>query len=204
VKVRWQLLFVAMIGLSVAGAAWAQQEKVQSQTQPQSQPYQAAPVIQMMGQCQADYQVAAQTADEMQTSMKQARESNDPARMREALLNAERSLATVQSRTSQCSHAITRTRQGMMGQAGMMGSQGQMMGGQNQNMGGQGHMMGTSGAMMPGTSIAYEAFDPVCRAEIADGTASAATYGGQSYQFCSEADREAFLKNPANYVRGPR
>ncbi len=81
----------------------------------------------------------------------------------------------------------------MMGQGGMMGGmmgQGGMAGGQGQ----QGMMMGTSGGMMSAT------FDPVCRARMADNTAPTATYRGKTYQFCSEADKQAFLKNPAQYV----
>ncbi len=79
---------------------------------------------------------------------------------------------------------------GMMGQRGMMGG---MMGGQGQ----QGMMMGTSGGMMAGMP---ETFDPVCRAKIANNTAPTATYQGKTYQFCSEADKQAFLKNPAKYL----
>ncbi len=83
---------------------------------------------------------------------------------------------------------------GMMGHGGMMGS---MMGGQGQ----QGMMMGTSGGMMPGT---MSTFDPVCRAKIANNTAPTATYQGKTYQFCTEADKQAFLKDPAKYVKAAR
>ncbi len=78
----------------------------------------------------------------------------------------------------------------MMGRGGMMG--GMMGGGEGQ----QGMTMGTSGATMP----AADTFDPVCRAKIANNTAPSATYNGRTYQFCSVADKELFLKDPAKYT----
>ena len=85
----------------------------------------------------------------------------------------------------------TMTGGGMMGQGGMMGSQNQ-----------PGMTMGTSGGMMAGAAAAT--FDPVCRARIADNTAPTATYRGKTYRFCSEADKRAFLKNPARYLGAQR
>ncbi len=79
----------------------------------------------------------------------------------------------------------------MMGRGGMMGS---MMGGQGQ----PGMPMGTSGAAMAGVGL--DTFDPVCRAKIANNTAPTATYQGKTYQFCSVADKEVFLKDPAKYT----
>ncbi len=71
---------------------------------------------------------------------------------------------------------------------GMMGG---MMGGEPEGA------MGTSGGMMPGMGAT---FDPVCRAKIANNTAPTATYQGKTYQFCSEADKQAFLKDPSRYL----
>ena len=71
------------------------------------------------------------------------------------------------------------------------------MGGQGE----QGMAMGTSGGMMPEVMAT---FDPVCRARIANDTAPTATYQGKTYQFCSEADKQAFLRDPAKYVSGGR
>ncbi len=82
----------------------------------------------------------------------------------------------------------------MMGRGGMTGGMmgGGMMGGEGQ----PGMTMGTSGAMTP----AADTFDPVCRAKIANNTAPTATYNGRTYQFCSVADKEVFLKDPAKYT----
>ncbi len=77
---------------------------------------------------------------------------------------------------------------GMMG--GMMGAEGQ-----------PGAAMGTSGGMMAGMGAT---FDPVCRAKMADNSAPTATYQGKTYQFCSEADKQAFVKDPAKYLNAGR
>ncbi len=81
----------------------------------------------------------------------------------------------------------------MMGRGGMMGG---MMGAEGQ----PGATMGTSGGMMPTGAT----FDPVCRAKMADNSAPTATYQGRTYQFCSEADKQAFLKDPTKYVGAAR
>ncbi len=83
----------------------------------------------------------------------------------------------------------------MMGRGGAMGG---MMGAGSQ---GGGMTMGTSGGMM---SAMEATFDPVCRAKMADNSAPTATYHGKTYQFCSEADKQAFLKDPAKYVKVER
>ncbi len=82
----------------------------------------------------------------------------------------------------------------MMGHGGMMGG---MMGAEGQ----PGMTMGTTGGMMPGMGATL---DPVCRVKIANNTAPTATYQGKTYQFCSEADKQAFLKDPARYVTAGR
>ncbi len=82
----------------------------------------------------------------------------------------------------------------MMGRGGRMGG---MMGAEGQ----PGMMMGTSGGTMTGIGAT---FDPVCRAKAADNSLPTATYQGKTYQFCSEADKQAFLKDPAKYVTGGR
>ncbi len=82
----------------------------------------------------------------------------------------------------------------MMGRGGTMGG---MMGAEGRG----GMTMGTSGGMMAGMAAT---FDPVCRAKMADNTAPTATYQGKTYQFCSEANKQAFLKDPAKYVSAGR
>jgi YHS domain-containing protein len=118
------------------------------------------------------------------------------------VMNAARGQAKVDAMAAVISEMINQRKQmreqmaSMTGQSGMMG-QGGMMGDQGQ----QGMMTGTSGGAMSG--MASTTFDPVCRARIADKTAPAATYQGKTYRFCSEADKRAFLKNPAKYAKMP-
>jgi YHS domain-containing protein len=42
--------------------------------------------------------------------------------------------------------------------------------------------------------------DPVCGMEVETQAAEKATYQGKTYYFCSRADREKFLSDPAKYV----
>lgn len=42
--------------------------------------------------------------------------------------------------------------------------------------------------------------DPVCGMEVGTGATEKATYQGKTYYFCSRADREKFLSDPAAYV----
>jgi len=64
--------------------------------------------------------------------------------------------------------------------------------------------MGSQGGMMAGASGAAATFDPVCQARIADWSALTAKYQGRTYRFCSEADKQAFEKDPAKYVGAKR
>ena len=46
--------------------------------------------------------------------------------------------------------------------------------------------------------------DPVCGMQVTEYTAAAqTTYKGQTYYFCSTADKETFDKNPEKYVKNP-
>jgi YHS domain-containing protein len=43
--------------------------------------------------------------------------------------------------------------------------------------------------------------DPVCGLMVEKDPELSAVYGGQTYYFCSKADREKFKKNPEKYVK---
>jgi len=46
--------------------------------------------------------------------------------------------------------------------------------------------------------------DPVCGMQVTDYTAAGqSTYEGQTYYFCSIADKEEFDKHPDRYVKKP-
>ena len=47
--------------------------------------------------------------------------------------------------------------------------------------------------------------DPVCGMEVDPKTAAfKSEYQGQTYYFCSKADKDTFDKNPAKYVGAPQ
>ncbi len=110
-----------------------------------------------------------------------------------AQMNAAQGAAKVDAIASVINELLAERKQMREHMASMMGPGG-MMGGQGQ----PGMVMGTSGGTMAGMEAMT--FDPVCRARIAGNTAPAATYRGKTYQFCSQADKRAFLKNPSKYV----
>ncbi len=112
-------------------------------------------------------------------------------------MNAAQGQAKVDAMAAVITEMVNQRKQMEQHMSSMMGMMGQrgMMGGQNE----QGMMTGTSGGMMSGMMAT---FDPVCRAKIANNTAPTATYQGKTYQFCSEANKEAFLKNPSQYLTG--
>jgi YHS domain-containing protein len=117
-----------------------------------------------------------------------------------AQMNAAQGQAKVDAIAAVINEMNNDRKQMMEHMAGMMRSGG-MMGGM---MGGEGHSgmtMGTSGGMMTAMGAT---FDPVCRARIASNAAPTATYQGKTYQFCSEADKQAFLKDPAKYLTAAR
>ena len=44
--------------------------------------------------------------------------------------------------------------------------------------------------------------DPVCGMQVtADSAAATSNYKGQTYYFCSQADKEAFDRSPEKYVK---
>jgi YHS domain-containing protein len=46
--------------------------------------------------------------------------------------------------------------------------------------------------------------DPVCGLMVEKDPELSAVYKGQTYYFCSKADRDKFKKNPEKYVKGKR
>ncbi len=49
-----------------------------------------------------------------------------------------------------------------------------------------------------------KARDPVCGLMVEKDPKLAAEYEGQTYYFCSNADRDKFKKNPQKYVKQPK
>jgi YHS domain-containing protein len=53
----------------------------------------------------------------------------------------------------------------------------------------------------PSAGASKTAIDPVCGMEVDRATAPKLTYEGQTYYFCSAADKERFAKDTRNYVK---
>ncbi|MEX0880690.1 MAG: YHS domain-containing protein [Thermoanaerobaculia bacterium] len=60
--------------------------------------------------------------------------------------------------------------------------------------------MGEGKPAAPSAAQAKDSVDPVCGMEVGTQAAEKATYQGKTYYFCSRADREKFLSDPAKYV----
>ncbi len=118
-----------------------------------------------------------------------------------AQMNAAQGQAKVDAMAAVINEMNNDRKEMMQHMTSMMGHGGMMGGGQVGAEGQPGMTMGTSGRVMAGAGAT---FDPVCRAKMADNSAPTATYQGKTYQFCSEADKQAFLKDPAKYLDGGR
>ncbi len=60
--------------------------------------------------------------------------------------------------------------------------------------------MGEGKPAAPSAAQAKDSVDPVCGMEVGTQATEKATYQGKTYYFCSRADREKFLSDPAKYV----
>ncbi len=60
--------------------------------------------------------------------------------------------------------------------------------------------MGQGKPTAPSAAQARDRVDPVCGMEVGTQATEKATYQGKTYYFCSRADREKFLSDPAKYV----
>jgi hypothetical protein len=77
---------------------------------------------QMMKGCMQHHQAAMKSIDQMNTTMETAKQSNDPARMRAAMDQAQKQLAEMKEHMSTCGNMMSMMEkmQGMEGMGGMM------------------------------------------------------------------------------------
>lgn len=80
----------------------------------------------MMKQCREHCQATSRSADQMLTTIREARQSNDPAETRGALETIEKPLAEMQEHMKMCLHTMDMMR--------MQGGMGRMMGGRTNGM----------------------------------------------------------------------
>lgn len=157
--------------LLLGGSALAQQKPSTTQDKPQMS------MDDMMKGCREHCEKTSASIDRMMQTMDQAKQSNDPERMRAALDQAQKPLADMKQHMSMC-----------MNMMGMM-----------QKMHGMGGMM--AGKDAPRMSTSPEQLDAVCQMKVDPKTAPQATYNGTTYYFCSEGDKATFLKNPEAYIK---
>lgn len=100
-----------------------------------------------------------------------AKDSGDQARMRSALVQADKALTEMNSHVDTCMR--------MMGHMGMGSMQG----------------------MSHGTAQQGQAVDPVCGMAVDPKTAASAAHEGVTYYFCSAEDRAEFLKDPRRFPK---
>ena len=138
----------------------------------------------MMKSCREHCQQTSASVDNVLTSLREAKASNDPARMRAAIDEAEKPLGAMQQHMSMC-----------MNMMNMMHGQG--MGNMHGGMMDHDKMHGSKDA-------AAMAVDPVCGMKVDPKTAPSAAYQGQTYYFCSAEEKAQFEKDPASFLRKAR
>lgn len=169
--------------LLLGGSTLAQQTQQQKPSTMQGKPEMS--MDGMMKGCREHCEQTAASIDRMMQTMDEAKQSNDPAKMRAALDQAQKPLTEMKQHMSMCMNMMGMM-QKMHGKGGMMGS-------------GMGDMM--AGKDAPRMATSPEQLDPVCQMKVDPKTAPQTTYKGTTYYFCSEADKATFLKNPEAYIK---
>ena len=142
----------------------------------------------MMQQCMQRQEAMMTTMSQVIATMEQARQSNDPARMRAALDQATRQMRIMHQQM-----------QANMSQMRQM--QAQMHGGMHGQMRGMMGQHGGGAGMMGPTAGLQQRLDTACGGRVDLATAPRATYMGKTYYFCSDADRRAFERDPERFLR---
>jgi hypothetical protein len=136
--------------VSLAVLLTAQQSTTPGRQQkPQQQGGEKMSMGDMMKQCRAHYQETANSIDEMTRMMHEARQSNDPARMRAALDQAKKPLEEMKEHMARCMNMMNmmQNMSGGMGSTTKEGSAGQMQG----MMSGKPDQQGSSGVPATGS-----------------------------------------------------
>lgn len=113
--------------LLLAGVLGAQQPQVEQKQQPaqrskEGKAMEKMSMDDMMKQCTEHHQAAMKSIDQMSKTMEGAKQSNDPAKMRTAMDQAQKQLAQMKEHMTMC-----RNMMGMMEK--MQGMEGMMKGG---------------------------------------------------------------------------
>jgi len=112
--------------------------------------------------------------------LEESRQSNNPTRMRTAMDELQGALGQLRTHLSLCVSAMPAA---------------QKEGEQTDHS-----KMGHDKPSTQSTAPAKDAVDPVCGMKVNPKTDLRAEYAGKTYYFCSESDREKFLKDPKSFV----
>lgn len=186
-KRTMNLFFAALLAVSVPATVMAHEEE---KTNPKKDGMMSG-MHEMMSECREHCEKAAASMGEVRESLSEARESNDPAQMREAIEEADAPLGMMQERMSMCMKMMD-----MMHGKGMSGMHGDGMSGMSGGEGMMGH-----GMMHSGGDAAKMAVDPVCGMKVDPETAPSATYEGKTYYFCSAEEKAEFEADPESFLR---
>jgi YHS domain-containing protein len=161
-----------------AGVAAAQHAAHQMPQPPPTQ----TPSAQTVAACVGAQQHVTALADRANARLEAARQSNSPQELRAAIADLQTTLLEIRERATVC--AALQPAQAPADHAG--------------------HGAGTpvAPAARPGaTPVPAEAIDPVCSMKVDPKVAPSTAYQGKTYYFCSDADRQRFLKDPAKYIK---
>jgi YHS domain-containing protein len=160
-----------------AGNAGAQHAGHQMSQQPPP----AQPSAEVVAACVEAQQHISALADRANARLEAARQSNNPQELRAAVADLQIALVEIRDRAAAC---------GPLQVAGPAADPH------------AGHAMGaaTAPAATP-TPAPAEAIDPVCSMKVDPKVAPRADHQGKTYYFCSESDRQLFLKDPAKYIK---
>jgi YHS domain-containing protein len=146
------------------------------------QPGQVLPSAEVVAACVEAQQYIGVLADRANARLEAARQSNNPQELRAAVADLQVTLVDIRNRAAACG-PLQATGQAADPHAG--------------------HAMGgaaPSPAATPPPAPA-EAIDPVCSIRVDPKVAPRADHQGKRYYFCSESDRQLFLKDPAKYIK---
>lgn len=140
----------------------------------------------MMSGCREHCQATMKSMEQMHKTMEEAKASNDPAKMRAALDQAQKPLADMKEHMGMCMN--------------MMSMMDKMHGG---GMGGMMRGSGGMGMVEEQIKIATSAHElaTMCEGKVSSSNAPTASYRGRTYYFCSQADRDKFQKEPEKFLK---
>ena len=149
----------------------------------------AAPAAQPNLACVQGGQHALATIDVAARRLEDARQTNSPADMRAALYDLQAALGAMRAQLAACRADAAPASSSHEHHSGAAPGTPVTQPGATQT---------APGAVQPATS---EAIDPVCAMKVDPKTAPKAHYQGKTYYFCSESDRQVFMKDPGKYVK---